>query len=168
MKKRFCIFIALIFTTLGFVSCFEKQDETVISREFQGEIWNRFDYLEALFSVVKAPITADLVMDLEVSDVFPNIYQYGDEEGVFEILMSIDSPDGSSRTRNYKFRLKDKDGNFKSENKDGYYHFELPLISGISFNEKGEYAFMIESKYSKNPLYGVKSLRIKCINVKGK
>lgn len=167
MKNRLGILIALIMMILSIVSCSEKQDENVISQEFQGEIWNRFDYLYADFDVKKAPMTADLVMDIEVSEVFPNIYPYRDNDfGMFTFVMTINNPDESRRTREYKFNLKDADGNFKSEKVDGYYHFELPLINDMSFNEEGIYRFKIENKYSKDPLYGIKSLNIKCLQTK--
>ena len=77
--------------TLGLSSCLEKQDETVISKEFLGEQWGRFDYLEADYHVVKAPMTADLVMELIVSDAYPNIYPYhDDDDGVFVVTMNAD------------------------------------------------------------------------------
>lgn len=166
MNYRFYTFIALIVLVLGFVSCGQKQDSLVLSRDFQGEIWNRFDYLEASYNVVKAPMTADLVMDLSVSDVYPNIYPHHSDDGSLTFVMTIDGPDGSSRSREYKFHLKDSDGNFKSENIDGYYHFDLPLINEMSFWEKGDYNFHIENKYPIDPLYGIKSLKIRCLQIK--
>ena len=165
-KRHFGFFIALIIFALSLVSCAEKQDSNVLSRDFQGETWGRFDYLEASYNVVKAPMTADLVMDIDVSDVYPNIYPYhGSENEMFVIVLSIEAPDGSTRAREYKFRLKDREGNFKSEKVDGYYHFELPLINEMSFSEKGEYHFKVENKYSKDPLYGIKSLNINCLQI---
>ena len=166
MKHRFGVFIVLIVLMLGLVSCGPKQDSLVLSRDFQGEIWNRFDYLEASFNVVKAPMTADLVMELCVSEVYPNIYPHHTDDGSFTFVMVIDGPDGSSRSREYKFHLKDRDGNFKSESVGGYYHFDLPLINEMSFWEKGEYSFYIENKYPKDPLYGIKSLNIRCLQIK--
>lgn len=167
MKGKFYIFISLIIIVLGLASCSKKQDVTVLSRDFDGEIWRRFDYLEASYNVVKAPMTADLVMDILVSDVYPNIYPYHDENsGLFVFVMTINAPDGSGRSREFKFRLKDSEGNFKSEKTDEYYHFELPLISEMSFSEIGEYSFKIENKYSKDPLYGIKSLNINCLPIK--
>jgi len=167
MKVRLNIFIVLIFLVLCCVSCTKKQDGAVLSRDFDGEIWHRFDYLEADFNVVKAPMTADLVMDIDISEVYPNIYPYHDgDEGRFVIVLTIQSPDGGSRSREYRFRLKDNDGNFKSEKVDGYYHFELPLINEMSFAEAGEYHFKIENKYAKDPLYGIKTLNINCLQIK--
>lgn len=165
-KERLLDFVALIFFALSLASCSEKQNGSVISKVFQEEKWGRFEYLEATYNVVKAPMTADVVMDIEVSDVYPSIYPYhGKENDYFTIVMSVKCPDGSSRSREFKFRLKDADGNFKSEMVDGYYHFELPLINEMSFSEKGDYFFKIENKYSKDPLYGIKSLNINCLKI---
>lgn len=168
IRKLYTV-IALIIIMLGGMSCSEKQNGMVLSKDFQDEVWNRFDYLYATYNVVAAPMTADLVMEMDVSDVFPNIYPYYDDEnGIFAITLSINAPDGSSRARDFRFRIKDSEGNFKSEKIKGYYHFELPLINDMSFNENGEYHFKIENKYSKDPLYGIKSLNINCLQIKKK
>ena len=168
MKNRLNIFILLIVYVLGSASCSgnssEKQDSVVLSKDFQEEMWGRFDYLEASYNVQNAPMTANLVMEIEVSDVYPNIYPYHDDDnGVFTVAFSINAPDGSRRSRELNFYLKDKEGNFKSENVNGYYHFELPMIDEMRFNEAGDYNFKVENKYSKDPLYGIKKLVIKCL-----
>lgn len=151
---------------LCLLSCSVRQDGNVLSREFQGEVWSRFDYLTASYNVVSAPMTADLVMEIAVSEVYPNIYQYHNDNSAFTIVMTVSAPDGSRRSREFSFRLKDSDGNFKSEKVDGYYHYELPLINEMTFNEMGEYEFKIENKYPKDPLYGIKYLNIKCVQIK--
>lgn len=167
MKIKFNRFILLIIIVFGVMSCGKKQESTVISRNFEGEIWGRFDYLEADFNVVKAPMTADLVMNIDISEIYPNIYPHYDaDDGLFVITMTIYAPDGGQRSREYKFRLKDSDGNFKSEKIDGYYHYELPLISEMSFTENGIYKFKVENKYPREPLYGIKSLNINCLQIK--
>ena len=167
MKKFFGIPIILILSALMFVSCGKKQTGDVLSRSFKAEQWGRFDFLEADFEVVKAPMTADLVMDVEVSDLFPNDYPYhNNDEGVLAIVLSINGPDGSRRAREFKFRLKDSDGNFKSEKVDGYYRFSLPLINEMTFSEVGKYHFKIENKYPIDPLCGIKSLSVNCLQIK--
>lgn len=167
MRKGFFILIGLIIITLGVVSCKEEQGADVLSREFDGEIWHRFDYLTASYKVVKAPMTADLVLEVEVSDVYPDNYPYhSDDDECLTIDMTISYPSGSRRSREYFYRLKDKDGNFKSEKVDGYYHYTLRLINEMSFDERGEYVFKIENKYSKEPLCGIKSLKINCLQIK--
>lgn len=167
MRKGLYILIGLIMIMLGAVSCSEKQSGDVLSCDFDGEIWPRFDYLTSSYNVVKAPMTADLVLDVVVSDVFPNVYPYhDDDDGSLKMAMTITTPEGGRRSMEYLFRLKDKDGNFKSEKLDGYYHYTLPLINEMSFSESGEYVFKIENKYSKDPLYGIKSLKINCLEIK--
>lgn len=167
MKKFVGTSIILIFIAIAMVSCSIKQDSNVISREFQAEQWGRFDFLEADYNVVKAPMMADLVMNLVVSEVYPSLYPYHDkDEEFFSIVLSINAPDGSRRVREFRFRLKDSNGTFKSEKVDGYYHFELPLINEMSFNEVGNYHFKIENKYTKDPLCGIKSLNISCLQIK--
>lgn len=166
MKKGVLFVFVLIMTALTLSSCGRKQDGTVVAVDFQAETWGRFDYIDATYNVKKAPMTADLVLFVTVSDVFPSIYPYYDNNDKLSICLSISSPDGTGRNREYQFRLKDKDGNFKSERIDGYYNFELPLISGMSFSEPGDYTFRIENKYPKDPLYGIKSLTIKCLQSK--
>ena len=158
MKKFLNIFILLIFTALAFVSCHKKQNGDIISYEFKAEQWGRFDYLESDFNVVKAPMMADLVMDIEVSDMYP--------DNDFVIVLSINAPDGGRRAREFKFKLKDADGNFKSQKLNGYYHFSLPLINEMSFSEVGNYHFKIENKYPKEPLCGIKSLNVNCLQIK--
>lgn len=166
MKGKQNIVLLLTMFVLSMLSCSVKQDDNVLSKEFEGEVWNRFDYLTASYNVVSAPMTADLVMEIAVSDVYPNVYQYHDDNGAFTIVMTVNAPDGSRRAREFVFRLKDRDGNFKSEKVDGYYIYELPLINEMSFNEVGVYEFKIESKYSKDPLCGIKYLNIKCVQIK--
>ena len=148
-------------------SCTEKQSSDVLSREFAGDVWSRFDYLTASYNVVKAPMTGDLVLEIEVSDVFPDIYPYPEtDKGILSFEMTINAPDGSRRSREYTYRLKDNAGNFKAEKVNGYYHYTLPLINEMSFSADGNYDFKIENKYHKDPLYGVKSFRINCLQIK--
>lgn len=166
MKGKHNIVFLLTMFVLCMLSCSVKQDSDVLSKEFGGEVWGRFDYLTASYYVVSAPMTADLVMEIAVSDVYPNVYQYHNDDGALTIVLTVNAPDGSRRAREFVFRLKDKDGNFKSEKVDGYYKYELPLINEMSFNEIGEYEFKVENKYSKDPLCGIKYLNIKCVQIK--
>lgn len=77
-----------VFSMMIFVSCSEKQDDIIISRQFENEQWNRFDYLESDYNVVKAPMEGDVVMEVVLSEVYPNIYPYHDNHGVFSINMT--------------------------------------------------------------------------------
>ena len=150
----------LVFMIL-MMSCSKKQDDIIISTKFQGETWGRFDYLTAFYEVRKAPMTADVIPEVVVNDDYPSKYPNHQDDGSFKINMTIKTPEGGSRSRDYSFNLKDKDGNWKSEKINGCYTFNLPLISKMTFGEKGDYQFKIENKYPKDPLCGIISLKIK-------
>lgn len=154
----FAVFISL-------TSCSSRDNGIVISKEFTDEQWARFDYLEGNIDIDKTSEKYDVVMEVAVSDIFPNIYENHQDNSTLSVNLTIINPDNNGmRSRNYNFNLKDKDGNWKSENVNGYYIFKLPMISEMTFTEKGTYKFKLENKYSKDPLYGIKSLTIRCIN----
>lgn len=165
MRYRLILFAMFVMTV--FLSCGsrEKQSNTIISKTFVDEQWGRFDYLVSSFEIVESEYKCDLVLDLTVTDDFPNRYHHSDDNS-FEINMTITAPDGSKRSRNYSFRLQDDDGMWKSAKIGDVYPFELPLISDFVFFEKGEYLFKVENKYTRDPLQGIRTLRINCINKK--
>lgn len=155
----------LIALSVGLTSCSKNSNEIVIDREFTNEEWARFDYLQGDFIVKDAPEKHDVIMEVVVSEVFPNIYKAHQNNGILSINITITNPEGNgNRSRDYNFRLKDKDGNWKAERVNGYYTFKLPIINEMTFTEEGTYRFKIENKYTKDPLYGIKSLTVKCIN----
>lgn len=148
-------------------SCSKKQDNIIISKEFINQEWPRFEYLNGNIDIKNTDIKYDIVMEVIVSDIYPNEYENHQKDGSLSFNMSIDYPNGSSwRSRNYNYKLKDKEGNWKANRKDGYYSFKLPIISEMSFDEKGVYNFKLENKYSKDPLQGIKYLEIRCISSK--
>lgn len=161
-------YIKIIILFLIFLSsCAKKQNNIVISKNFSNEEWARFDYLNGEFEITKAPAVYNIVMEITVSEVYPNIYPYHQDDGSFLFNMTIKSPENEGfRSRDYKFRLKDKEGNWKADKVDGYYTFHLPIINDITFSETGVYRFIIENKYTKNPLFGIKDLTLKCLDTK--
>lgn len=162
MRYRIVILFSLF---IAFMSCSNDNNVVVITKDFSEEQWSRFEYLQADFKVDRAPVEHDIVMEVLVSDIFPNVYEAHQEESALSFNLTITNPDDNGfRSRNYNFNLKDKDGNWKAEKKNGYYHYKLPIINGMTFSEEGVYKFQIENKYSKEPLYGIKSLTLKCIN----
>lgn len=156
--------IAMIIIALVFLSCSGGQNEQiVVSRDFPEEQWGRFDNVTATFNAAKAPVTVDVMMEIAVSDDFPDVYEYYKSESEFAFCMSFEGADGSRRAREYSFILKDGDGNWKSEKTDGYYHFRFSLINELNINETGKYKFNIENKYPRDPLCGIKNLTLKCV-----
>ena len=159
------LLLTLLLTTL--LSCTSKQDNIVIHRDFVNEEWPRFEYLEGSVNIDRAPVKYDVIMEVIVSEVYPNVYENHREDNSLLFNMTIKSPNSSgARSRDYKFSLKDKDGNWKADKKDGYYTFKLPIINEMTFGEEGTYIFKIENKYPKDPLYGIKSVKLECVSSK--
>lgn len=157
-----CILFSVIFIS----SCSKKSDNIVISNNFQNEEWPRFEYLNGEMKIDKAPVKYDVIMEIAVSDEYPNIYNVQDDCSLLFNLTIKNPEDSGSRSRDYRFTLKDKDGNWKADKVDGYYVFRLPIISEMTFSEKGLYNFKLENKYPKDPLYGIKSLSLMCVESK--
>lgn len=148
-------------------SCSKKQTDIVISKNFSNEEWARFDYLKGEFEIRKVPTVCNIVLEITVSEVYPNIYPYHRDDGSFLFNMTIKNPENDGfRSKDYRFSLKDKEGNWKANKVDGYYTFYLPIINGITFSETGVYSFIMENKYTKDPLFGIKNLTLKCIYAK--
>lgn len=156
----------LLLLSLLVSSCSSKQDNIVIYKEFPNQEWERFEYLQGNFNVNKAS-KYDIVVEVSVDDNYPNIYDTHQSDCPLLFNLTIKNPNGNGkRSKDYKFTLKDKDGNWKADKKDGCYVFKLPIIGEMSFNEKGTYNFKLENKYPKDPLQGIKSLTLKCISSK--
>jgi gliding motility-associated lipoprotein GldH len=156
----------LLLLSLLVSSCSSKQDNIVIYKEFPNQEWGRFEYLQSNFNVNKAS-KYDIIVEVSVDDNYPNIYDTHQSDCPLLFNLTINNPNGNGkRSKDYKFTLKDKDGNWKADKKDGCYVFKLPIIGEMSFNEKGTYDFKLENKYPKDPLQGIKSLTLKCISSK--
>lgn len=158
MRKIFFIILSLIFIT----SCSNNNDNIVINRDFENHEWSRFDFLEGTINVEKVPVKYDIVMEIMVSEIYPNTYENHREDSSFSFNMTIKNPNGSgARSKDYNYNLKDKDGNWKSEKQGEYYIFKLPLITEMTLGEEGIYNIKIENKFPKDPLQGIKSLTLK-------
>ena len=157
----------LLLLSLFFSSCSNKQDNVVIFREFKNQEWERFEYLNGSFNVNKDSQKYNVIMEVSVNEDYPNVYETHQSDCPLLFNLTIKNPDGNGgRSKDYKFMLKDKEGNWKADNKNGYYTFRLPIMSEMTFSEKGVYNFNIENKYPKDPLYGIKSLKIECVTTK--
>ncbi len=156
--------IALI---LMLSSCSKQQDQVVISKNFTNEEWARFEYLNGEIAIKDTPAKYDIIMEVELSEIFPSAYENHRDDCSLSFNMTIKNPEGNgARSRDYNYNLKDKEGNWKANKKDGYYTFRLPIISEMTLGEEGVYQFKIENKYPKDPLQGIKSLTIKCVTSK--
>ncbi len=155
--------IAFVFLLL-LSSCVKRQDSSIIVKEFQNEEWSRFEFLEGSMEVKNVPVTYDVVMEVVVSEQYPSTYELHQKDGSFLFNLTVRDSDGIYRTNDYRFKLKDKDGFWNAEKKDGYYTFHLPVINEITLSDSDTYKFIIENKYPKDPVQGIKSLTLKYVS----
>ena len=160
-------FINIIITSLFlFSSCSKMQNSTIISKEFQNEEWSRFEFIEGEMEVKKVPAKYDVIMEVVVSDLYPNSYEMHQKDGSFLFNLTVHNSNGIYRSRDYRFKLKNDEGYWNAEKKNGYYTFQLPIMNELILSDSDTYRFIIENKYSKDPLQGIKSLTLKYINTK--
>lgn len=150
MKTRH-LFLAVAFFFL--TSCSGPQNKEIVERNFYNNTWNRFDYINSEFEVKNISDVYQLVMDVKLTDEYPDEY--------VQFNLSVFYPnDGGYRSNNFRYRVKDVNGKWNTEQVDGFYNFEFTINSKLEFGDKGVYKFMIENKYPKFDLYGINQLHL--------
>lgn len=155
-----------IIALLLFSSCTSKKDNNIIIKEFQNEEWSRFELLEGDMDIKDVPVKFDVIMEVVVSDKYPSTYELHQKNGDFLFNLTVLNSNGTYRTNEYKFKLKNNEGYWNADKKDGFYTFRLPVINEMTLSDSDTYKFVIENKYSKDPLQGIKSLILKYENYK--
>ena len=147
--KKFVLVLSLI----GLVACHSNRNGNVlISREFPTLSWERFDFLEETVEL-KKPVSYDLVLSTTFTPEYPFDY--------FEIAFTVfDDHDHPLRGKNYQFKVKDRDGVWKSELVENEYHFTFPINSALTLNEPGKYKLQIENRMPITPLLGIKKIQL--------
>jgi gliding motility-associated lipoprotein GldH len=69
-------------------------------------------------------------------------------------------PDGSMRSRDYTFKLKNAQLEWLGINEKGIINHQLSVIEGIKFPEKGNYKIRVESKMPKFNLEHIKTVEL--------
>lgn len=150
MKRYIFIVLAFCLTLIG---CRQQTDDgTLIHREFYQTVWERFDFVSNTISVSE-PTTFDLGLRISFTENYP----YESISLVFTVFTAENTP---YRSKGYKFRVKDNEGNWKSELVDGCYTFELPINKALQLTESGTYRFQIEQTMPVTPLIGVTELTL--------
>ena len=130
----------------------EKGSKALLQREFFGTLWERFDYVRA--DVV---IDKETTFDLTLRMAFTDDYPFDD----FSMVFTVFADDGEPyRSKAYKFNLKDADGQWNCEKKDGCYTFVFPINKSLRISDKGTYTFQVENRMPKTPLEGVKEMAL--------
>jgi len=134
-----------------FLSCQRQaSDKTVLHRDFYNNTWERFDYIQNDI-VIQAETTYNLSLNISFTDNYP--YDY------IDLVFTVFTNDGEPyRSKEYKPKLKDRDGLWSSELKDGCYSFTIPINKELRLSDPGTYKFQIEQKMPITPLVGIKEL----------
>lgn len=151
--KRISLLVLGITLVIGVWSCgTNSRDKALLHREFPTMSWERFDFLKDNIEIKKAT-TYDLVLTV----AFDPSYAYDHLSVVFTVFDAYDNP---FRTKAYQFRLKEKDGSWKSTLVDGCYHFTFPINNELTINDPGIYCFQLESRMPITPLLGIKEISV--------
>ena len=150
--KRSLLFLGIVFV-IGICSCSTNSgNKTLLYRSFPTMSWERFDFIKEDIEIKKAT-----TYDLALAVSFDSTYVYDNLSVVFTVFDSYNNP---LRTKAYQFRLKEKDGSWKSAFVDGYYRFTFPINSELTINEPGVYRFQLESRMPITPLLGIKEISV--------
>jgi len=106
-------------------------------KKFDDISWNRFDILEFYVPVQKKE-PLDLYLALRHHTNFP--YSY------IDVTITLNTPDGEMRSRDYRFRLKDTDLKWKGSGMGDLWDIELPIRKEMLFNKNGICKIQIENK----------------------
>lgn len=143
MRKVFFGF-GLIFITL--FGCEEDKSQSLVVN-FDGNTWQRFNYLNFDFQVEADETAWDFLVVLRVTEDFPS------QAMVFNLVMNM--PSGEERIRDFKINVRDKNEIMLGEKKAGYYEYFLPVRSEVRFYETGLLKFEIENLMTKYYTPGV-------------
>ncbi|MBU1010376.1 MAG: gliding motility lipoprotein GldH [Bacteroidetes bacterium] len=142
---------ALLFFLLVLISC--TGDKAFrISHTLNNANWNRFDFIEFNVPIEQAASENNLDVLFVHSADYPNAY--------IDMNITLYMPDGTMRSRDYMFDLKDKQGNWLSNQDGDRYTIELPVIHGIRFTEAGNCRIRIENKLTRLDTPGVREVGI--------
>ncbi|HDO26915.1 MAG TPA: hypothetical protein ENH02_02250 [Bacteroidetes bacterium] len=119
------------------------------TKTFDNATWRRFDIL--WFNV---PVKKGDVLDFDLNLTHLSGFQYDK----LWVDITFYTPDGTTRSRDYDFNLKDKAGNRKGEKSGDRWQVDLPVRKDLSFNKTGICKVRIENKYSKMETPGIVEL----------
>ena len=144
------MFFAFLLCLTG---CGEQTDnKELLQRSFYETIWERFDYVTKDIEITKAT-TYDLSLRISFTDDYP----YNEIQMIFTVFDENENP---YRAKGYKFALKDEEGNWNVEKKDGCYTYTLPINKQLTITDPGKYQFRLEQKMPITPVVGVKELTL--------
>lgn len=147
MKKIIVLFSFILL--LG--SCGQK---TVFKdyHRFDNISWDRFDILNFNVDVQK-----DEKLDFDLLLRHHTNYPYD----YLDVNITFYTPSGASMSRDYHFKLKNKDGSWKSDGLGDFWDIELPIRNEMLFSESGICKVRIENKMTKINTPGIIEVGLK-------
>lgn len=153
MKRPIILIWILLLIGLGACNSGVKESDTLLSRDFLPAGWERFDFITDTLNV-KKPVTYDLSMTVTFTPEYPFDY--------FSTVFTVfDMEEQPLRTKSYNFKLKDREGIWKSDLVDGCYTFTLPINNEMAFNEPGMFVLQLENRMPITPLVGIRHISIR-------
>ncbi len=143
MKKSFVVLAISLLVVSG---CYEDKSQSQVIN-FDGNTWQRFNFLNFEFPVEATEETWDFLVVFRATKEFPS------QAIIFNMVMNM--PSGEERIREFKINIRDKEDKMLGEQKAGYYEYILPVRRQVRFYETGSLKFEIESLMTKYYTPGV-------------
>ena len=139
------LFLLTIISIVLLSSC----GDNVVFRQYnkmENVSWNRFD-----FQTFEVPVEQNDMLDFYLALRHHTNFPYKK----LWVNITFYLPDGSMRSRDYDFMLKDEEGNWIAEGLGELWDIELPIRKEMLFNKAGICKVRIENKHSKYEMPGV-------------
>lgn len=108
--------------------------------------WNRFD-----FQTFEVPVEQNETLDFYLAIRHHTHFPYDK----LWVNITIYTPDGTMRSRDYDFDLKDENGNWLAKGLGELWDIELLIRKEMLFNKNGVCKVRIENKHSKYEMPGI-------------
>jgi gliding motility-associated lipoprotein GldH len=147
MKKVYSFFALLLL--------FGCQNNAVFkqTKSFDGQRWNRFDFIETEFEITDINKLYDLQLNLVNRTTYAFDY--------ISLNITLYFPDETMRSRDIEIRLQDKNLNWLGKLKGDLVTTPFSYVKGMKFPAPGKVRLRIENKMSNLNLEGVESLQVK-------
>lgn len=142
--------VLLLIPFLFVVGACNKNEKQCLFNSFDKTTWNRFEKQKFEFPIENNSSPYDVMLTLRHNDdfVFDNLY----------IHVVMEMPGGEERIMEYDFKIRDDDGNFLSNDRNGYHEISFPLHKELHFSERGACRVEIENLIPKMEIQGILEL----------
>ena len=143
--------IILLIIAIALTSC----GGNVVFKEYKkldNISWDRFDVLNFELEVKK-----DQLLDFDLLLRHHTLYPYD----YLDINITFYPPSGGQMSRDYKFKLKDKEGKWLASGAGDFWDIELNIRDEMKFNKDGICKVRLENKMTKIKLPGIIEVGLK-------